>query len=82
MAQHPHYRNAIHATQDAFFVDKEFRGKGIGEDLILFAEEILTACGAVNVFANTRSGFEFGGMLERNGYKPYEVVYAKRLECR
>jgi hypothetical protein len=76
-----HYRKALHAQQDVFFIERRARGT-TGVRFIRFCENQLTLDGVQLVVhhAKTDPKHSMASILERMGYETIDVVMAKRLD--
>lgn len=77
-----HYRTMIMATQDVLWLAPEHRHSRIGSDLLTYAEGLLRAEGVTVLMQHTKvtPGHDLGPYLMRRGYKPADMIYAKRLD--
>ena len=81
VSQDPHYKGRLVALQDSIFVLKEYRSKGVGNDLIDYCDDILEKGFKVkSIQHNVNIKIDFSPLLERKGYKPTEKVLIKRFE--
>ena len=78
VANHPHYQHTTQATQDALFVNRRFRHL-IGPRLIRYVDDCLATEGVAVVYRQSSRHRNIGPLLERIGYEPAEVSYARRL---
>lgn len=75
-----HYRESLQAMQDVIFLTKEARKGLTGYKLIKFADEHLKAEGVQIVYHHVKTKLDFGSVLERLGYEPVEMIWARRLD--
>ena len=75
-----HYMDSLQAVQDVLFVAKSHRKGLTGYKLIKFADEQLKLAGVQVVYQHVKTFVDFGKVLERQGYKFIEKIYAKRLD--
>lgn len=78
-----HTRGVRQAREDAFFITKEHRGNGFAPRLLNYAESCLKKLGCDYVGMTSKGpvgGPDIGKFLERHGYKPVAMYYAKPLE--
>lgn len=78
-----HAQNMYQAREDAFFVTKEHRGSGLAPRLLSFAEKCLRNLGCNYIGMTSKhpvGGPDIGKFLEKRGYKPVAMYYAKPLE--
>lgn len=73
-----HYKDSIQALQDIIFIDKNYRGAGLG--LIKFCDRMLKEEGIQVVFQHIKASHNFGPALERMNYELVDLIYAKRLD--
>ncbi len=78
--QHLHYRQVKQAIQDVLFLHPSRRGQMAGYRLIQFADKHLADLGVQSVAHHVKVKFDFGPMLERQGYEQSEKIYEKRLD--
>ena len=79
-----HYGESLQARQDVLFLAPEYRGFGLGMQLIQECDKALIAEGvqAVQQHSKIDSAIDIGSVLVRCGYEPGEIVYFKRLDRR
>ena len=77
--QHPHCKNIFMGWQDAIYLAPEFRGNGMGKELIETADMFLSDLGCNVVFNFVSSRLDFGPMLQSVGYEMIDKMYARRL---
>lgn len=77
---HIHYKDHLMAMNDAIFILPEHR-KGLTPalSLIKFMEGALRERGVSKMIVNTKLKHNFGSVLMRLGFKPFEEVYDKLL---
>lgn len=75
----PHYRSSVQAAQDVIYVSPAARGS-TGARLIRFADDELSSEGVQAVYHHVKLAHNWGKMLERMGYEPVDIIYAKRLD--
>ena len=78
VATNRHYRTSLNAHQDVLFIHPEHRG--FGERFVQWCDEELKREGVQVVTHHVKTYFNFGPMLERNGYELIEHIYSKRLD--
>lgn len=77
----PHYKGSIQACADILYLEPNLRQGFAGARFMRWCDEQLRAEGVQVVYQNvTMQGKDFGPVLERMGYKPLEIMYAKRLD--
>lgn len=69
----------LQAHQDAIYLDPSYRGIGVGEALITFADISLKAMGVQMVFVSVSDKLDYSKTLIPLGYKSIERLYARRL---
>lgn len=81
LAVNAHYRSSLQARQDLFYVEP-MRGRAwIASALSRFADERLAADGAQVCYHHVKLAHPaLGRVLERQGYKAVETIYARRLD--
>lgn len=75
-----HAASSVRAIQDVIFLQKPFRGRGLGERLVVWCDEQLRADGVDVAYQVTKLSHDFGPMLESVGYTLVDKVYARRLK--
>lgn len=74
-----HYRGSLQAVQDVLFVLPEARG--LGGELIRYAEEQLTREGVQVVYQHIKVATpRTAALMERLGYEAVDTIFAKRLD--
>lgn len=77
-----HARTAKNAREDAFFVHPSARGKGVGGQLLEYAEACLIKAGCKYVGMTSKhplGGVDLGPALEGRNYRACAVYYQKNL---
>lgn len=78
--RHLHAKATMCAHNDALFLRADHRKGRAGIALIKESEKILSEiAGNVLVFWHVKPSRDFGGLLERIGYKKYETLYARNI---
>lgn len=77
--QHPHSKQVFMAWQDAIYLAPEFRGNGMGKELVETADMFLSEIGCNVVFNFVSSKLDFGPLLQSVGYELIDKMYARRL---
>jgi len=73
-----HYKSILQAHQDVLYIKKENRGNGAA--FINWCDEMLGHEGVQLIIQDIRASNNFGEMLTvKCGYKPFALLYAKRL---
>jgi|SRR5215472_3541807 len=77
----PHYNNtAPWAISDIFWLNPNYRGRGIGTSILRFAEDTLRKMGCFLMHTTTKVDHPaLGKLLEKNDHKLVETSYQKRL---
>lgn len=78
-----HTQGVYQAREDAIFVTKEHRGKGIAPMILAYAEHVLPELGCTYVGMSSKGpagGPDIGPFLEKNGYRPVATFFVKKLE--
>ena len=79
VADHPHYKGSLQATQDCIFLDKEHRRGWDGINLIRFCDDQLKDEGVDVVYQFTSKKPDFSLVLGRLGYEQNQSMWARRL---
>jgi GNAT superfamily N-acetyltransferase len=74
-----HYMSQTDAIADVLYVTPEHRKSMIGLTLLSKSEEMLKPLGVTRIIQHTKLNNSIGPVLERAGYKAFEMLYAKRL---
>ncbi len=76
-----HYKNSIQACEDMLYLSPEVRKGFTAARFIKWCDTQLKNEGVQVVYQNvTHYGKNFGMVLERIGYVPFETLYARRLD--
>lgn len=78
-----HSQQVYQAREDAFFLHPLVRGKKIAPEFLAYAEDALRALGCHYVGMTSKAPVgapDIGPFLQRRGYRPIAVYYAKKLE--
>lgn len=78
-----HTKCVLNAREDAFFVHPSARGQKVGPTLLAYAEDALKSLGCHYVGMTSKHPVgapDIGPFLERRGYRPVAMYYAKNLE--
>lgn len=77
-----HYADSLQARQDVLFLVPEYRGLGLGTQLVDTCDDALRAEGvqAVHQHSKNDPAIDIGPVLRRCGYDPGETLYSKRLD--
>ena len=76
---HMHYKQSLTAMSDVLFLAPEYRRGTAGIRLMKTAEEELVKLGVQRIVQNVKLTNDWGPILERMGYKPFERIYTKIL---
>ena len=76
---HMHYKNSLTAMSDVLFLAPEHRKGLAGILLMKSAEKELVKLGVQRIIQNVKLANDWGSILERIGYKPFERIYTKIL---
>lgn len=79
---HPHYKNARVAQNDAIYVAPEHRRGRVGIGLIKYFEAAMCECGFDKIYYHAKPFNGFGKLLEQMGYPLVETIHAKSLKER
>lgn len=77
---HMHYKTSLTAMSDILFLAPEYRKGMTGIRLMKRAEDRLIERGVQRVIQNVKLHSDWGLILERMKYKPFERLYAKLLD--
>lgn len=75
-----HYSDSLQAAQDVIFLAPEYRGQFLGSRFINWCDDRLRDEGAQAVYQHVKVAHDFGKLLERLGYEPVDIIYARRLD--
>lgn len=73
-----HYQTVKMATEDTYYLDPAYRGKGIGKRMFREIERV-AEFGARMQVVKTRDAHDNGPFLESLGYRPADRLYMKIL---
>jgi len=76
---HLHYKQSLTAMSDVLYLAPEYRQGTAGIRLMKCAEEELNRLGVQRIIQNVKLTADWGVILERMGYKPFERIYTKLL---
>jgi len=80
ISPHLHYKSCVTATEDIYFVRKEYRKGRIGIKLFQYAEQVLRHCGVQRrIVVNTKVHLDNTRLFEYLGYKMTDKVFTKIL---
>lgn len=78
-----HSRHMLQAREDAFYILPEFRSKGLASPVLEYAENAMKylGCSYIGMTSKAPVGApDIGPFLQKRGYNPVAVYYAKKLE--
>lgn len=75
----PHCKTSVHALHDTLYMDPEYRKGFAGIRFMRYCEDALREEGVQLVYQHVTEENDYRPILERQGYKLVEYVYAKRL---
>ena len=67
------------ATEDTFFLEPAYRGKGLASEFVSFVENECVQRGAAEIMFTAKAVNHVGAILEHLDYRPVAVQYAKQL---
>jgi len=76
---HLHYKSSKTALSDILYLAPEYRQGTLGIRIMKTAEEELKRLGVQRVMQNVKLANDWGVILERMDYKPFERIYTKIL---
>ena len=76
---HSHHLKGVHAKQDAFYVDKEYRSKGLGKTLLCYADAQLKKMDVKFIHQCVPECNNWSALLKEMGYKKIEEIYLKKI---
>ena len=79
VSPHLHYKSCITATEDLYFVKKEFRKGRVGIKLFQYAEKVLCQFGINRIVMHTKVHLDNSRLFEYLGYKWTDKVFTKIL---
>ena len=79
ISPHLHYKSCITATEDIYYVKKEYRKGRIGITLFKYAEKVLKERGVQRIVTHTKVHLDVGRLFEYLGFKQTDKVYSKML---
>ncbi len=75
-----HYRDSIHANEDAFYLSPSHRGRTVGMRFLKWCDEQLIAEGVQIITHHVKLAHPTLGMLlEKIGYDKQEWIYSKKV---
>lgn len=78
-----HSAELMHAKEDAFFIDPEYRSRGLAPKMLHFAEHFLQKLGCRFVGMTSKhpvGGADIRKFLNREGYREVATYHVKELE--
>ena len=76
---HLHYKSCMTATEDIYFLKKEYRKGRIGIRLFQYAEKVLKGHGVARMIVNTKVHLDNSRLFEYLGYKLTDKSFTKML---
>lgn len=76
---HLHYKSCLTATEDVYYVKKEYRKGRVGLRLFMYAEQVLKGLGVNRVVMHTKVHLDNSRIFEYLGYKNTDKVFSKML---
>ena len=76
---HLHYKSCITASEDLYFVKKEFRKGRVGIMLFKYAEKVLKERGVHRIIMHTKVHLDNSRLFEYLEYKMTDKVFTKML---
>jgi len=77
---HIRFKSTLYASEDLYYVDPEYRRRGIARQLFKEMEKILTERGVAFILSTTKTYLDRSGLLEQNGYNHFEKVFVKKIK--
>ncbi len=74
----PH-TSSLHVISDVIYVISDYRGSGVGQELIKASEEEGKNRGADHMSITLKNGHSHENLVKGSGLSPYETVYSKAL---
>ena len=79
VSPHLHYKSCITATEDIYFVKKEYRKGRVGIKLFQYAEQVLKERGVQRIIMHTKVHLDNSRLFEYLGYKWTDKIFTKML---
>jgi GNAT superfamily N-acetyltransferase len=79
ISPHLHYKSCVTATEDLYFVKKEYRKGRVGIKLFQYAEKVLKERGVQRIVMHTKVHLDNTRLFEYLGYKMTDKVFTKIL---
>lgn len=76
----PHFVGVKSAYMIHYFVQRSYRGKGLGSQLLRFATACLQARGVECVWAGAKTSQHMNHLFERQGWTEVETLFSKWLQ--
>lgn len=77
---HLHYKSCITATEDVYFVKKEYRRGRVGIKLFQYAEQVLKDRGVNRIVMHTKVHLDNSRLFEYLGYHQTDKIFTKMLK--
>ena len=79
ISKHHHHQSTLWALSDILYISPDYRGRGLCLNMLETAEKALRDRGVEVIIVNSRAHKDFGALLAKSGYNPYEKSYSKIL---
>jgi GNAT superfamily N-acetyltransferase len=76
---HLHYSTCLTATEDIYYVKKEYRKGRVGIKLFQYAEQVLKERGVQRIIMHTKVHLDNSRLFEYLGYKWTDKIFTKML---
>ena len=77
--QHIHYQDHQMAMNDIIYLSPEYRKGTTAKEMIEYTTQGLKKRGVTKLCINVKLEHDFGSLLKRMGFTPFETVYEKLL---
>ena len=77
IAPHLHYKSCITASEDVYFIKKEYRRGRVGIRLFQYAEQVLKDRGINRIILHTKVHLDNSRLFEYLGYKNSDKIFTK-----
>lgn len=74
---HLHYKSCITASEDVYFIKKEYRKGRVGIKLFQYAEQVLKDRGINRIVLHTKVHLDNSRLFEYLGYKQTDKIFTK-----
>jgi len=79
VSPHLHYKSCVTATEDIYFVRKDYRKGRVGIKLFQYAEQVLKERGVQRIVMHTKVHLDNSRLFEYLGYKMTDKVFTKMI---